>query len=108
MRLVGLLFGFAVAAIVVLSVSCGGDSDSKKSTPSGEPVSDAQYLQMICKGSNDFIVAINSNPDVASIRKVVQGWKQQVEATAAPSDLGDWRTAFIAYLDGQAAVDTSK
>lgn len=101
MRLVGLLFAFAVAAVVVLMTSCGGDGDSGKKTPSvlaGTPVSDADYLGMICRGSNDFIVAINSNPDVNAIRKVVESWKQEVEQTTPPDDLRDWQADFVAYL----------
>lgn len=109
----------SVAALVLVAgVACGGgdDDDTPTPTPAASetaavtvtpdptPLSDEQYLAVICSGLADYTSAITTATTVEEIQKVVLDYIASLEAVTPPEDVQPFHQEFIAYL--QAAIDS--
>lgn len=92
---------FLPAVLAVSAVAaCGGGSDGGDPTPTGGPaVGDRDYMTIICRGTTNYLVALNSNPDLAAISEVVADWRDEVQGVTPPEDLRSWQGEFLQYLE---------
>ncbi len=120
--LLGLLAILPLAAIT----ACGGGDDDDEPTatttttttaddgtatavasPAGTPVgplSDKEYLAVICGGLEDYTAAVLREQTVEGLSAVVRTYIASLQAVLPPEDLTDFHEQFIEYLT--AAVDS--
>lgn len=96
-----------VSLVALLLVACGGGDDAASPTPTatpagadrgGPPLSDEQYLEVICSGLADYTATLLTASNVDEIRGVVQEYIESLEAISPPEDVAGFHAQFIAYL----------
>lgn len=113
---------FIVACIALLTLAatsaCGGGDDDDTPTataagnetpipsitPNPDPLSDEEYLAVICSGLADYTAAIVTETTVEGIRAVVLDYIASLQAVTPPEDVQPFHDDFIAYLS--AAIDS--
>ncbi len=91
-----LALAFAVAALGLSALACGG-------ADAPAPLTDEEYLAVLCVGQERYAVAAETATEAAGIAVAVVAFLDDLRAVAPPPDLGGFHAAFIAYLE--AAVD---
>ena len=76
---------------------------SPAGTPAG-PLSDKEYLAVICGGLEDYTAAVLREQTVEGLSSVVRNYIASLQAVLPPEDLADFHEQFIDYLT--AAVDS--
>jgi hypothetical protein len=114
LQLSGLALALALAIGVVACGGGGGDDDATATpavetttslpdrtpvTPVG-PLSDREYLAVICSGLEEYTAAIIREQTVDGIRDVVLDYIASLEAVLPPEDLAQFHGDLIAYLTG--------
>jgi hypothetical protein len=96
------VLGLAVVFAAAFA-ACGGDSNDPRPTPtpvpgSSGPLSDEEYLAVICGGLSDYTAALLTASSVDEIRDVVQAYIDSLEAVEPPADVVPFHTQFVDYL----------
>lgn len=109
-RLVPLPIVVALAAL--LFAACGGSKNAaspsatgsaRAGSTAGAGVSDEAYLKVICGGTDEFYNAVQTATTADAISKVIRNFITQLKSVNPPSDLRQFNSQFIKYL--QDAVD---
>ena len=112
-----LALGFLVLLPLAAIVACGGDDDdptptpavsetpdsatTSAPTPAGTPIgplTDEEYLAVICSGLEDYTAAIIREQTVEGLSAVVRDYVVSLQAVLPPEDVADFHNQFIAYL----------
>jgi hypothetical protein len=101
------VLALAVAAAGALAACGGGNASSKTPASNGPVLSDEAYLKAICTGTKNFSDALISKTTAAGIGEVVSGFKSEMQSLNPPTDLQDFNTQFVKYLDDSLKDPTS-
>lgn len=85
-----------VAAFGLAAFACGG-------ADAPAPLSDEEYLAVLCAGLERYAVAVDTETEAAGIAVAVAAFLDDLRAVAPPPDADGFHAAFIAYLED--AVD---
>lgn len=99
------LFFLAVAPALFLAAACGNGDDSPK--PTGNELSDEQYLAAICSGTSKFTDALLSKTKPEEIGAVIKQFAADMKNLNPPVDLKSYNEQFVKYLDDAVADPTS-
>lgn len=107
------LVAFVLVAGMVAACGGGDTEDSPTATPTEGsqptgtagasitpvgPLSDREYLAVICSGLEDYTAAIIRERTEEGIRTVVLDYIASLQGVLPPADLGEFHQSFIAYL----------
>ncbi|MBA4179315.1 MAG: hypothetical protein C0506_01890 [Anaerolinea sp.] len=99
------MFFLAVAAALLASAACGNGGDAPK--PTGNELSDEQYLAAICSGTSKFSDALISKTKPEEIGAVIKQFAADMKKLDPPGDLKSYNEQFVKYLENAVADPTS-
>lgn len=89
---------------MLVAAACGGGDSSK---PSGNELTDEQYLAAICSGTSRFAEALVTKTKAEDIAQVIRQFSADMKALNPPADLKSYTGQFVKYLDDAVADPTS-
>ncbi len=97
---------------VLAGAACGGgddgnNADESPTTPASDPVSDEEYLKVICTGTQGFTDALISQTTAEGIAKSITDFIASLKSTTPPSDLQQFHKDIIKYLEDSVSDPTS-
>ncbi len=94
--------------LATLLAACSGSGDDDPSpTPSGDPLSDEEYLAVICRGLTSFTDAIVSKTKAEDIATVIRDYVKSLQTVTPPGDLQTFHADYVKYLQDAVAEPTS-
>lgn len=104
------LFAFVFLALVPFALLACGDDDDDGDTAngngsdpvdaSGPPLSDEEYLAVLCTGLTGYQDAILREPTAEGIAAVIEQFIADMKEVNPPEDVLNFHRAFIRYLEG--------
>lgn len=94
-----------LALPLLLFAACGDGGDDPK--PTGNELTDEQYLAAICSGTSKFTEALLSKTKVEDIAAVIKEFSAEMKKLNPPADLKSYNEQFVKYLDDAVGDPTS-
>ena len=83
----------ALAVVATFGLAACGGADAPA------PLSDEEYLAVLCAGLERYAVAVDTETEAAGIAVAVAAFLDDLRAVAPPPDADGFHAAFIAYLE---------
>ncbi|MCL4232422.1 MAG: hypothetical protein KJ053_12655 [Dehalococcoidia bacterium] len=96
--------------LALIGSACGGnekDGQDTPTAPASEPVTDKEYLKVICTGTKGFSDALVSQTTAEGIAGSITGFIASLKQTTPPADLQQFHQDLIKYLEDSVSDPTS-
>ncbi|MCC6388559.1 MAG: hypothetical protein IT302_14385 [Dehalococcoidia bacterium] len=97
----------AFAAVLMFAAAACGDGKSDEPTPTGNELTDEQYLAVFCTGIVNYQDALVSQPSAAGIGDAIKTYVAELKKVQPPVGIAKWHKEYIQYLEDAVKDPTS-
>lgn len=100
---------FLMMTVVAFALALGacGDGKTDEPEPTGNELTDEQYLAVFCTGIANYREALLNQPSAAGIADSIKSYVAELKKVQPPTGLAKWHKSYITYLEDAEKDPTS-